>query len=85
MIVLTGLGEGARLYVTREFSALGTNLLIVIPGKTETTGGMPIFGGVPNDLTVEDAEALARYVREVRTTSGRCPSCGEPIEGVGLR
>jgi putative ABC transport system permease protein len=69
VIVLTSLGEGARLYVTREFSALGTNLLIVIPGKTETTGAMPIFGGVPNDLTLEDAEALARHVRQVRATA----------------
>ena len=38
VVVLTGLGEAARLYVTDEFRSLGTNLLIVLPGRTETTG-----------------------------------------------
>jgi putative ABC transport system permease protein len=66
VILLTSLGEGARLYITQEFRGLGTNLLIVLPGKTETTGTAPIFGGVPNDLTLEDAEAIARRVPQVR-------------------
>ncbi len=65
VILLTSLGEGARLYVTGEFASLGSNLLIVIPGKTETTGG-PIVGGVPRDLTVEDADALERRVAQIR-------------------
>ncbi len=34
VIALTALGEGARNYVTREFSALGTNILIVLPGQS---------------------------------------------------
>ncbi len=29
VVLLTALGEGGRRYVTGEFSALGTNLLIV--------------------------------------------------------
>ncbi len=66
VILLTSLGEGARLYVTGEFSQLGSDLLVVIPGKTETTGGAPIFGGAQNDLTLEDAEAIRRRVRQVR-------------------
>lgn len=66
VILLTSLGEGARRYVTGEFTALGSNLLIVLPGKTETTGSVPIFGGVPNDLTLEDSAAIGRYVRQVR-------------------
>jgi len=65
VITLTALGEGARRYVTEQFAAIGSNLLIVLPGKTETTGGVPGFGGVPNDLTLEDARAIQREVREV--------------------
>jgi len=57
VVVLTALGEGARRYVMREFSALGSNLLIVLPGRVETTGAMP-FGGVAHDLTLEDLEAI---------------------------
>ena len=61
VILLTALGEGARLYVTREFTSLGTNLLIAIPGRSETTGGPPpLLGETPRDLTLEDALALKR-------------------------
>ena len=61
VILLTSLGEGARGYVDREFSALGNRILIVLPGRKETTGGgPPIYGASPRDLTLEDANALAR-------------------------
>ncbi len=66
VIMLTALGEGARRYVINQFASLGTNLLIVLPGRVETTGGFPGFGGVPNDLTLEDAEALRRQVHQAR-------------------
>lgn len=61
VILLTSLGEGARRYVTGEFALLGSNLVIVLPGKAETTGVVPV-GGVPHDLTLEDVEALRRRV-----------------------
>jgi len=62
IIVLTSLGEGARRYVMDQFASLGTNLIIVIPGKTETTGGAPtmLIGETPRDLTTADATALNR-------------------------
>jgi putative ABC transport system permease protein len=59
VIALTALGEGARRYVTSEFASLGSNLVIVLPGKVETTGVAP-FGGVVHDLTLEDFRALTR-------------------------
>ncbi len=61
VVALTALGEGARQYVVQEFSSLGTNLLIVIPGKVETTGMMP-FGGTTNDLTLDDYRAVATRI-----------------------
>lgn len=63
VVVLTALGEGARRYVIDQFASLGTNLMIVVPGRTETTGAVPGMVGVPNDLTLDDAEALGRQVR----------------------
>jgi putative ABC transport system permease protein len=60
VVVLTSLGEGARLYVTGEFAALGSNLLIIIPGRNDTTGFAPPIGVAPHDLTLDDAEALRR-------------------------
>jgi putative ABC transport system permease protein len=66
VVVLTALGEGALRYVTDQFGAIGSNLLVVLPGKTETTGAFPGVGGVPNDLTLDDARALERRVVQVR-------------------
>jgi len=72
VMVLSALGEGARGYVVREFSSLGTNLVVVLPGRSETTGGPPpLLGTTPRDLTTEDAMALyrARGVRRVAPIS----------------
>lgn len=62
VIVLTGLGEGARRYVMNQFSSLGTNLVIVFPGRSDTAGvaGRMLLGQTPRDLTLEDALALTR-------------------------
>ena len=62
VVVLTALGEGARNYVTGEFKALGTRLIIVFPGRSETSGIQPgMFSGeTPRDLTLGDAQALLR-------------------------
>jgi len=61
VVVLTALGEGARRFVTGEFESLGTHLLIVLPGRSETTGGPPpLLGETPRDLTLDDALAIER-------------------------
>ena len=59
VLLLTSIGEGARLFIEQEFSALGAKMLIVLPGKKETTGSAPpIYGTTPRDLTIEDSETL---------------------------
>ncbi|MDX1431156.1 MAG: ABC transporter permease [Gammaproteobacteria bacterium] len=72
VVLLTALGESARRYVTGQFESLGTHLLIVLPGRSETTGGPPpLLGETPRDLTIDDAFALerSRYVRRVAPVS----------------
>lgn len=63
VILLTGLGEAARRYVVNQFASLGTNLVIVLPGKSETSGGTlgASMGGTTRNLTIEDAYALKRH------------------------
>ena len=67
VVVLTALGDGARRYVVGQFSSIGTNLIVVLPGRAETSGGFPgaALGQTPRDLTLEDARALA-HLPEVR-------------------
>jgi len=62
VLVLTALGQGARSYVTGEFRSLGTHLLIILPGRSET-GGIALgnlSGETPRELTLGDSEALLR-------------------------
>ncbi len=65
VVVLTGVGEGARRYVVEQFSSLGTNLLIIIPGRSETSSGTPstFIGETPRDLTIGDGKSLERLSR----------------------
>ncbi len=75
--VLVALSESARRYIVQEFETLGTHLVIVLPGRTETTGAAPpIFGETPRDLTLGDAESLLRspYVAAIAPlTIGSAP------------
>ena len=62
VVVLTALGDGARRYVVDQFSAIGTNLVIVLPGRSQTGGFSPAnaITNTPRDLTIDDARALQR-------------------------
>jgi putative ABC transport system permease protein len=66
VVVLTALGDGARRYVMAQFESLGSNMLAVVPGKTETTGAGAFMSVTTKDLTLPDAEALARRVPGVQ-------------------
>jgi putative ABC transport system permease protein len=62
VVILTALGDGARRYVVGQFSSIGTNLVIVLPGRSGTGGFNPAnaITTTPRDLTIDDAAALRR-------------------------
>ncbi len=61
VILLVSIGEGARVYIERELTGLGTNLLVITPGKTSTSGGFhPPSAGTVRKLTYDDALAIKR-------------------------
>jgi putative ABC transport system permease protein len=62
VVVLTALGDGARRYVVDQFSSIGANLVIVLPGRTQTGGFSPanVVTRIPRDLTLDDARAISR-------------------------
>jgi putative ABC transport system permease protein len=71
VVLLTAVGEGARRYVTGQFSSLGTELLIVLPGKAETAGGGIqglLVGETARELTLDDTMAITRSSRVRRVT-----------------
>jgi putative ABC transport system permease protein len=61
VLLLTGLSQGARQFVLNEFSLLGKDTLIMLPGRKETQGGLPpLTGESSRDLTLDDAAAIER-------------------------
>ncbi|HVR76630.1 MAG TPA: ABC transporter permease, partial [Planctomycetota bacterium] len=62
VILLVSLGDGTKDFLTRQFSDLGTNLIIIQPGRTETKSPIgPPPGGATRKLTLDDTRALRRW------------------------
>jgi len=70
VLILTALGVGARGYVLNEFSSIGKNILLVFPGRNETTGGMPpMMGAAARDITLEEAHLLATRISAINAVA----------------
>ncbi len=68
--LLVSVGDGARRYIETTLSGIGTNLLSVVPGRTETRGSF----GAPNNsvsrpLTMDDVHILQRQGTLLRGVS----------------
>lgn len=60
VILLTSIGEGTRRYMVGQFSQFGTNIISIVPGKSQTMGIPGVLGGTTRKLTIDDALALER-------------------------
>lgn len=71
VVLLVSLGEGAKKYVLREFEGLGTNLIVVQPGKSDkkTHLGPPI-GAAQRKMTTADVAAIERKALNLEAVSG---------------
>src|SRR5207245_4549423 len=70
VIAMMAIGAGAKAQVEQAFAAMGTNLLIVLPGSTTAGGSFGGFGSMPT-LTWDD---LAAIKNEVTTVKAIAPS-----------
>ncbi|MEK7850332.1 MAG: ABC transporter permease, partial [Deltaproteobacteria bacterium] len=68
VILLVSIGEGAKNYISDQFAGLGTNLLIIQPGKVETRGMLPPVS-TTKKLTYSDAEALKKRGFPIKLTA----------------
>lgn len=64
VIMLVAIGEGARTYIRTELMGIGTNLLVIVPGKTETAGPQHMPSGV-RKLTLGDMRALEKRTTKI--------------------
>lgn len=60
VILLVSIGEGARRYIRKELGELGSNILVVVPGKTAKEGGMHMGTSAVRKLTYDDAVLIEK-------------------------
>jgi len=71
VILLVALGEAAQAYVENEFAGMGSNVIVVSPGRQETTSSMIVVNaGSFRKLTTENAREIKRKAAGVRYVSG---------------
>ena len=63
VIVMIGVGAGAQKRVEEQIRALGSNLLLVMPGAT-TAGGVRMGFGSSSTLSEDDVAAINREISE---------------------
>jgi putative ABC transport system permease protein len=59
VMLTVGLGQGASASITNQINSLGSNLIIVSPSMSTSSGGFRGGGSVVSTLTTQDAAMLA--------------------------
>ncbi len=59
VMLTVGLGQGASASITSRINALGSNLIVVTPSQSTSSGGFRGGGGSVSTLTTADATMLA--------------------------
>jgi len=71
VILLVSLGEADQAYVENEFNGMGSNVIMVSPGKQETTSSMIVVNaGSFRKLTTENAREIKRKALGIKGVSG---------------
>jgi putative ABC transport system permease protein len=71
VILLVSVGTGAQRYITAEFESLGTNIIIIQPGKTDKKSSMgPPISSSKGKITLSDVDAIQRTSQLLSAVSG---------------
>jgi len=65
VIAMVAIGDGAKAMVEQSFSAMGSNLLVIMSGSTTSGGAHGGFGSMPT-ITWDDMTAIQREVPAVQ-------------------
>ncbi len=68
VIAMMAIGAGAKARVEEAFAAMGTNLLIILPGSTSSGGVKGGFGSMPT-MTWDDLAAIRTEVATVKAAA----------------
>jgi putative ABC transport system permease protein len=81
VVTTVGIGAGARRSVEEQLTALGTNLLTVLPGRVEAPGRVGFGLGSAQTLTWDDALAIQRQVPEVEAVAAEFSRSAQVVAG----
>jgi putative ABC transport system permease protein len=68
VIAMVAIGDGAKARVEATFAAMGSNMLIVLPGTSSAGGAMGGFGSMPT-VTWDDLAAIQTEIPTVRAAA----------------
>ena len=80
VITMIAIGSGAQAQVEEQIKALGTNLIVVIPGSV-TSGGVRMGAGSRSSLTEDDAYAMQRELADVQAAAPALRGTGQLVFG----
>lgn len=80
VVAMISIGTGASFYVSNQIRNLGSNLLIVTPGRAATgQGGASQASGTGTSLTMADADAIKHEVSGVKQMSSELSGQAQAI------
>lgn len=82
VVVMVAIGDGAQLKVEQQIASLGSNLIIITPGASNT-GGVRGGAGTFNRFTMDDVDKIKNETTLAKSVSPVVSSRGQVIGGVG--
>jgi putative ABC transport system permease protein len=80
VIIMVAIGGGAQARIEDQIKSLGSNLILVMPGAT-TSSGVRIAAGSGQNLTEDDAIAIGREIDGVQAAAPTYRGSGQLIAG----
>jgi putative ABC transport system permease protein len=80
VITMIAVGTGAQQRVAEQMKSLGSNIMLVLPG-TQTASGVRMGAQTGQNLTEDDAAAIAREVPEVQVAAPSNRSSAQVVAG----
>jgi putative ABC transport system permease protein len=80
VITMIAVGAGAQARVEDQIKALGSNLIMLMPGSV-TAGGVRMGSGSRNMLNEDDAVAIQREIVDVQAAAPQLRGTGQVVAG----
>jgi len=80
VIAMMAVGSGASYVISQQIASIGSNILLVIPGSTTSSGLRTGSGGVQT-LTYDDSRAIQNECPSVEMASGTVRGSGQVVYG----